>query len=156
MYVGPLGTNFSETLFEIHRFSFKKMNLKLSSAKWQPFLSRPQCVNSITIQRLYNSKFLLFIPNKPFLISQYMVSWPHIYTYIFIHIHIIKYCTDAHSIPVTVESTITRSNKRYCTHHCRQKINQRLKTHKRHPTPRPVGRGVWCLLWIYCKKLTAL
>ena len=48
-------------------------------------LSGPQCVNTITIQRLYNSKFPLFIPNKPFLISQYMVSWPHIYIYIHTH-----------------------------------------------------------------------
>ena len=34
---GPLGTNFSENLIEILTFSFKKMSLKMSSAKWQPF-----------------------------------------------------------------------------------------------------------------------
>ena len=33
---GPLGTNFSEILIEIYKFSFKKMHFKLSSAKWQP------------------------------------------------------------------------------------------------------------------------
>ena len=32
---GPLGSNFSE--IEIDTFSFKKMHLKLSSAKWRPF-----------------------------------------------------------------------------------------------------------------------
>ena len=32
-----LGTNFSEILIEILTFSFKKMHLKMSSAKWQPF-----------------------------------------------------------------------------------------------------------------------
>ena len=32
-----VGTNFSEILSEIHTFSFKKMHLKLSSAKWQPW-----------------------------------------------------------------------------------------------------------------------
>ena len=32
-----LGTNLSEILREIHTFSFKKMRLKLSSAKWRPF-----------------------------------------------------------------------------------------------------------------------
>ena len=32
-----LGTNFSEILSEIHAFSFKKMHLKMSSAKWRPF-----------------------------------------------------------------------------------------------------------------------
>ena len=35
--IGPLGTNFSEILSEIHTFSFKKMRLKMSSAKWRPF-----------------------------------------------------------------------------------------------------------------------
>ena len=34
---GPLGTNFSEISIEILTFSFKKMRLKLSSAKWRPF-----------------------------------------------------------------------------------------------------------------------
>ena len=33
----PLGTNFNEIWSEIHTFSFKKMHLKLSSAKWRPF-----------------------------------------------------------------------------------------------------------------------
>ena len=33
----PLGTNFSEILIGIQIFSFKKMRLKMSSAKWRPF-----------------------------------------------------------------------------------------------------------------------
>ena len=37
LLIGPLGTNFSETLIEIDTFSFKKMHLKMSSAKWRPF-----------------------------------------------------------------------------------------------------------------------
>ena len=36
LLIGPLGTNFSEILSEIHTFSFKKMRLKVSSAKWRP------------------------------------------------------------------------------------------------------------------------
>ena len=44
--IGPLGTNFSEVLVEIITFSFKKMYLKVSSAKMVSILSRPQCVNS--------------------------------------------------------------------------------------------------------------
>ena len=35
LLIGPLGTNFSEILIEIHIFSFKKMYLKWSSAKWR-------------------------------------------------------------------------------------------------------------------------
>ena len=37
LLIGTLGTNFSEILIEIHTFSFKKMRLKVSSAKWRPF-----------------------------------------------------------------------------------------------------------------------
>ena len=37
LLIEPLGTNFSEILNETHRFSFKKMRLKMSSAKWRPF-----------------------------------------------------------------------------------------------------------------------
>ena len=37
LLIGPLGTNFSEILIEILTFSFKKMCLKVSSAKRQPF-----------------------------------------------------------------------------------------------------------------------
>ena len=37
LLIGPLGTNFSEFLIVIHRFSFNKMHLKMSSAKWRPF-----------------------------------------------------------------------------------------------------------------------
>ena len=35
----PLGTNFSDILIGIQTFSFKKMHLKISSAKWRPFVS---------------------------------------------------------------------------------------------------------------------
>ena len=37
LLIGPLGTNFSEILLRIQTFSFKKMHLKVSSAKWRPF-----------------------------------------------------------------------------------------------------------------------
>ena len=37
LLIGILGTNFSEIAIKIHAFSFKTMNLKRSSAKWQPF-----------------------------------------------------------------------------------------------------------------------
>ena len=36
LLIRPLGTNFSEILIEIITFSFKKMRLKVSSAKWRP------------------------------------------------------------------------------------------------------------------------
>ena len=37
LLIGPLWTNFSEILIEILTFSFKKMRLKVLSAKWWPF-----------------------------------------------------------------------------------------------------------------------
>ena len=37
LLIGTLGTNSSEILSEIHIFSFKKMPLKMASAKWRPF-----------------------------------------------------------------------------------------------------------------------
>ena len=36
LLIGPLGTNFSEIYIEILTFPFKKMRLKVSSAKWRP------------------------------------------------------------------------------------------------------------------------
>ena len=41
LVIGPLWTNFSEILIDIHTFSFKKMHLKMSSAKWRPFCLGP-------------------------------------------------------------------------------------------------------------------
>ena len=37
LLIGQLGTNFSEIIIEILTFSFKKLRLKVSSAKWRPF-----------------------------------------------------------------------------------------------------------------------
>ena len=37
LLIGPLGTNFTEILIGNQTFSFKKMHLKMSSAKWRPF-----------------------------------------------------------------------------------------------------------------------
>ena len=37
LLIGPLGTNFSKILTEIQIFSFRKMHLKITSAKWHPF-----------------------------------------------------------------------------------------------------------------------
>ena len=37
LLIEPLGTNFSEISIGIQTFSFNKMHLKVSSAKWRPF-----------------------------------------------------------------------------------------------------------------------
>ena len=52
LLIGPLGTNFSEIYIAIQTFSFKKMHLRMSSAKWHPFcpglnvLMQKRCANS--------------------------------------------------------------------------------------------------------------
>ena len=43
LLIWPLGTNVSEIAIEITTFSFKKMRLKVSSAKWRPFVSASMC-----------------------------------------------------------------------------------------------------------------
>ena len=47
--IQPLGTNFSEILIEILTFSFKKMHLKVSSAKRRPF-----CLGLIVLMLLFS------------------------------------------------------------------------------------------------------
>ena len=37
LLIGPLETNFTETLINIQTFSFRKMHLKMSPGKWRPF-----------------------------------------------------------------------------------------------------------------------
>ena len=46
LFTEPLGTNISEILIEIHTVSFKKVHLKMLSAKMAPILSLLQCVNT--------------------------------------------------------------------------------------------------------------
>ena len=45
LLIRPLGTNFSEILVEINTFFIQDNALENVVGKWQPFLSRPQCVN---------------------------------------------------------------------------------------------------------------
>ena len=69
LLIGPLGTNFSEISIEIQTFLFKKMHLKISSAKWRPFclglyvLIGAPGLNVYTIQntahyRIYQLRFI--------------------------------------------------------------------------------------------------
>ena len=46
LFIGPLGTNFSEFLNKILKFSFMKMRLKVSYAKWRPFYLGLNVLNS--------------------------------------------------------------------------------------------------------------
>ena len=48
LLIGPLGTNFNEILSKIHKFSFKKKHLKMSSGKWRLF-----CLGLNVLKQLY-------------------------------------------------------------------------------------------------------
>ena len=70
LLIGPLGTNFSEVLIGIQTFAFKKMHLKMSSAKWRPFClglnvlkshPHPQGTTSWQLKA-----FKCFVRGKPF------------------------------------------------------------------------------------------
>ena len=52
----PLGTNFNEILIEILTFSFMKMRLKVSSAKWRPFYLG---LNVLIHKLLFNNRKML-------------------------------------------------------------------------------------------------
>ena len=48
LLIGTLGTNFSEILIEISTFLFKKMRLKVSSAKWRSFCLGLNMLSSVS------------------------------------------------------------------------------------------------------------
>ena len=54
--IGPLQTNFSENLIEIHIFAFKKMHLIMSSGKIASIFSGPQWVNMNQVFMLLYSR----------------------------------------------------------------------------------------------------
>ena len=47
---GSLGTNFSEMLFEIQTFTFKKVNTKMLSVKWRPFCLRLNMLENMSFR----------------------------------------------------------------------------------------------------------
>ena len=49
LLIWSLGTNFNEILIGIQTFSFKKMHLKMSSAKWRPFRLGRNVLNPVAL-----------------------------------------------------------------------------------------------------------
>ena len=52
LLIEPSGTNFSEILIKIQIFSFNKMHLEVSSAKWWPFCVSLNVLNMILAKRM--------------------------------------------------------------------------------------------------------
>ena len=63
LLIGPLGTNFSEILIGIQTFSFKKMHLKMSSAKWRPFCLGLNVLMAFCKGQQYRKRFHAMIPS---------------------------------------------------------------------------------------------
>ena len=57
--IGPLETNVSEIFNGIPSFSFKKLHLKLSSAKWRPFCLSTNVLTDALVVIMYNLWFPL-------------------------------------------------------------------------------------------------
>ena len=79
LLIRPLGTNFSEILVKILAFSFKKMDLKVSSVKWQPFCSGRDELNelqrlAVDWQQWYQNSSLSSTYRKASYISRTLVS----------------------------------------------------------------------------------
>ena len=62
LLIEPWGTNFSEMLIHIHTFSFKKIHLKMASAKWCPFCLG---LNVLTIYRALCRLFVWRVQGSP-------------------------------------------------------------------------------------------
>ena len=72
LLIGPLGTNFSEILIGIQTFSFKKMHLKMSPAKWRPFCP------GLNVLKMNQNCFIQAIHTKDSLtLWSKAISWPH-------------------------------------------------------------------------------
>ena len=71
LLIGPLGANFSEISIEIQTFSFKKMRLKVSSAKRRPF-----CLG---LNMLKSKGMLIFTVDGEVLCSVCPMKYTHVY-----------------------------------------------------------------------------
>ena len=75
LLIGPLGTKFSQILIAIHTFSFKKMHLKLSSAKCLPFCLGLNVLKTTASQGTLTWRwfiYILYVQNRDVQIS---CSW---------------------------------------------------------------------------------
>ena len=84
LLIGPLGTNFSEMLIEIHTFSFKKIYLKMSSGKWRPFYLGLNVLNARPRKwwmatRTHSWKDIMRIWNVTSMLIVYLENYAHHY-----------------------------------------------------------------------------
>ena len=92
LLITPLGTNFSEIIIRVQTFSFKKMELRMSSAKWRHILARPQWVKHVLhVWHCYtNWTFSFFISHQCIVDEADYVSWIQ-YIQFYIWYQLMKY-----------------------------------------------------------------
>ena len=71
LLIEPLPTNLSKISIKIHTFSFKEIHLKMSSAKWRPYLL---CLNVLKALSYELIKPLWHGPRWPFCLPDIMVN----------------------------------------------------------------------------------
>ena len=77
LLIGPIRTNFSEILIGIQTFSFKKMHLKMSSAKWCPFCIGLNVLSNVlalkrcqTISRTNDDSYPMYTWSRQYLLPE--------------------------------------------------------------------------------------
>ena len=75
LFIRNLGRNFSEILSEIQTFSFKKMHLKMSSAKWRPFCLGLNVLKQRPHRFISSSNFFIISSFSMFSTMNYIVLW---------------------------------------------------------------------------------
>ena len=80
LLIGHLGTNFSENLLQTYTVSFNKINLKMSSGKWQPFclglnVLKCICFYFLTCQLIAGSNSTTYPVNCLEYLTSFLIGW---------------------------------------------------------------------------------
>ena len=81
LLIGRLGTNFSEISIDIHILSFKKIHVKMSSAKWRPFCLGHNVIYIFIICQHWNGEIMWYpspFGKDPLILrnQNYVLWWP--------------------------------------------------------------------------------
>ena len=133
--VGLLGTDFSEILIESYTFSPKKMHFKMSSRKWQPYLSLPQYVFCLTTREFPP----LYLDASMYLVYSFFTDRSLIETRLyFSRADLLQQTIEysLHTIHVQSNLIIIRPSSK--------------NTPETHSIPRPSDRTMACVLYVDC------
>ena len=107
LLIGPLGTNFSEMLIEIHTFSFKKIHLKMSG-KWRPF-----CLGLNVLRKTIHSHRIYTHKLRTNMTTHYLIKEENRIMYVLQH----WFCflnNGLNMLPWTLFTCYTKDNQQGC------------------------------------------